>query len=51
MKKHLEYREPEFNVVKTEAQDVLTASGEGLIGFVTDAWDTISHGGGIGFGL
>lgn len=51
MKKQLEYREPEFNVVKTAQQDVLTASGDGILGMVSDAWDTISHGGGIGFGL
>lgn len=28
MKKNFEYKEPEFKVVKTSAQDVLTASGE-----------------------
>jgi len=51
MKKNLEYKEPEFTVVKTAQQDVLTASAEGILGVVTDAWDTISHGGGISFGL
>jgi hypothetical protein len=51
MKKNLEYREPEFIVVKTAQQDVLTASGEGILGTVTSDWDTFSHGGGIGFGL
>lgn len=50
MKKY-EYREPEFIVVKTAQQDVLTASGEGILGTVTDAWDTITNGGGISFGL
>ena len=51
MKKNLEYREPEFTVVKTAQQDILTASGEGLLGTVTSAWDTFSNGGGISFGL
>lgn len=52
MKKNLEYREPEFNVVMTAQQDVLTASGDGILGTVTSAWDTISQpGGGITFGL
>ena len=50
MKKY-EYREPEFNVVKTAQQDVLTASGDGLLDVVSSAWDTISQGGGISFGL
>ncbi|MBQ9227198.1 MAG: hypothetical protein IJ168_00075 [Eubacterium sp.] len=51
MKKNMEYKEPEFNVIRTDAQDVLTASGDGLLDIANSAWDTISHGGGIGFGL
>jgi hypothetical protein len=51
MKKNLEYKEPEFNIVKTAQQDVLTASGDDILGVVSSAWDTISNGGGIGFGL
>lgn len=51
MKKNLEYKEPEFTVVKTAQRDVLTDSGEGILGVVSNAWDTISHGGGISFGL
>ena len=51
MKKNFEYKEPEFTVVKTAQQDVLTASAEGVLGTVSSAWDTISNSGGIGFGL
>jgi hypothetical protein len=51
MKKNLEYREPEFTVVKTAQQDVLTASGEGILGAVSSVWDTIGNGGGLSFGL
>ncbi len=49
--KNLEYKEPEFTVVKTAQQDILTASGDGFLNTASSAWDTISHGGGIGFGL
>ena len=47
--KKFEYKEPEFKVVSTNAQDVLTAS----LDIVSDAWDTGSnnHGGGIAFGI
>ncbi len=52
MKKNFEYREPEFTVVKTAQQDVLTASGEtGILPVVSNAWDTISGGGSFTFGL
>jgi len=49
MKKYLEYKEPEFTVVKTAQQDVLTISG-GIIGNITTDWDT-GKDDGIGFGL
>jgi hypothetical protein len=49
--KNIEYREPEFTVVKTAAQDVMTASVESLLDIITGDWDTGSQGGGIGFGL
>ena len=35
MKKELNYQEPEFAVVKTDAQDVLTTSGDSI---VTPPW-------------
>lgn len=50
MKKNLEYREPEFVIVKTAQQDVLTASGS-FLDVASDAWDNFTHGGGISFGL
>jgi hypothetical protein len=51
MKKYFEYNEPEFTVVKTAQQDVLTISG-GIIGTITGDWDTGGdNGGDIGFGL
>ena len=51
--KRFEYKEPEFNVIITARQDVITAStgGEdtptGSLGTVSDDWVT----GGIGFGV
>ncbi len=53
MKRNLEYREPEFTVVKTAQQDVLTASGgiADILPSVSSAWDTFTQGGGISFGL
>ena len=51
MKKNSEYREPEFTVINTAQQDVLTASGDTVLGNVTSDWDTIGNGGGVSFGL
>ena len=46
MKKNFEYKEPEFKVIKTTAQDVLTASGDitptpgGSLGTADTNWNT-----------
>ena len=45
MKKNYEYKEPEFKVIKTNAQDVLTASGDitptpgGSLGTADSNWN------------
>ena len=49
--KKFEYREPEFAVVKTAQQDILTASDELALDNVSSAWDTAGNGGGVSFGL
>lgn len=53
MKKNFEYKEPEFKVVITNEQDVLTTShiDDETLPTGSSSWDTGSQGGGIGFGL
>ncbi|MBQ9227204.1 MAG: hypothetical protein IJ168_00105 [Eubacterium sp.] len=40
--KHLQYTEPELTVIKINAQDVITASGEGTLTptVLSGAWET-----------
>ncbi len=54
MRKFNEYREPEFKVVKTASEDIITGSTGGTLDVISDAWDTGSSGsgsGGLGFGV
>ena len=46
-----EYKEPEFNVVQANTEDILTASM--TLNTVTDHWDTAGFGrnGGMTFGI
>ena len=46
-----EYKEPEFNVVQANTEDILTASM--TLNMVSDAWDTAGSGrnGGMTFGI
>ena len=51
-----EYREPEFKLVMTAEQDIITASNptNGTLGTESTAWGTNLSGngsGGVGFGL
>ena len=53
MKKY-EYREPEFKVIVTAHEDVITGSSGGLLGTISNYWDTGSSGegdGDINFGV
>lgn len=44
-----DYKEPEFKVIVTAKEDILTVSGASAsLGTITDDWDTGSSGGGIG---
>ncbi len=53
--KKFEYREPEFKVVMTAKEDIITAStASNTLNTVSSAWDPSQSGegtGGIGFGL
>ena len=52
--KNYEYKEPEFKVIETASEDILTASQNpvaGALNHLTDDWDTGAVGGGIRFGV
>ena len=52
--KKFEYREPEFKVVMTAKEDIITASTSNTLNTVSSAWDPSQSGEGtgrIGFGL
>lgn len=46
--KKFEYREPEFKVIVTSKEDIITASESGILGTITGYWDTGSSGAGDG---
>ena len=46
--KKFEYREPEFKVIVTAKEDIITASTSGILGNITGYWDTGSSGAGDG---